>query len=97
MFSQLLFADIVIADVSIHNANVFYELGIRHALRDRKTILIKCAGFDETPFNILGYKYVSYDKDKPADSLTSLVKALEQTIQTNRKDSPVFNVLPGAQ
>src|SRR5687768_9164732 len=36
MFTQLLMADLVIADVSIHNANVFYELGIRHALRDKR-------------------------------------------------------------
>ncbi|MBD0286304.1 MAG: hypothetical protein ICV79_12900, partial [Flavisolibacter sp.] len=34
MFSLLLLADVVIADITIHNANVFYELGIRHALRD---------------------------------------------------------------
>ena len=33
MFRLLVVADLVIADVSIHNANVFYELGIRHALR----------------------------------------------------------------
>ena len=31
MFRLLVIADIVNADVSIHNANVFYELGIRHA------------------------------------------------------------------
>jgi hypothetical protein len=29
MFRLLVVADLVIADVSIHNANVFYELGIR--------------------------------------------------------------------
>ena len=34
MFQQLLVADIVVADISIHNANVFYELGIRHALAE---------------------------------------------------------------
>jgi hypothetical protein len=33
MFRLLVTADLVIADISIHNANVFYELGIRHALR----------------------------------------------------------------
>lgn len=33
MFQRLLTADLVIADLSIDNANVFYELGIRHALR----------------------------------------------------------------
>ena len=41
MFEQLLVADLVIADISIHNANAFYELGIRHALRDKRTFLIK--------------------------------------------------------
>ena len=44
MFEQLLTADLVIADISIHNANVFYELGIRHALRDKRTFLIKSKG-----------------------------------------------------
>jgi tetratricopeptide repeat protein len=94
MFSQLLLADIVIADITIYNANVFYELGIRHALRDKKTILIKSPGFDETPFDIIGYKYISYDKDKPCESLDALKKALLETINIERKDSPVFNVLP---
>jgi len=36
MFQQLLVADLVVADVSVHNANVFYELGIRHALQPRR-------------------------------------------------------------
>jgi hypothetical protein len=47
-----LLANIVIADITIHNANVFYELGIRHSLRDRKTILLKCRGM-MTPLLIL--------------------------------------------
>jgi hypothetical protein len=38
MFLELLGAQLVIADISIHNANVFYELGIRHALRPRATV-----------------------------------------------------------
>ena len=41
MFQQLLVADIVIADISIHNANVFYELGIRHALQPNRTFLLR--------------------------------------------------------
>src|SRR6476646_10501831 len=42
MFQRLLTAGLVIADLSIHNANVFYELGIRHSLRDRHTFLLRC-------------------------------------------------------
>jgi hypothetical protein len=41
MFLEIIDADLVIADVSIHSANVFYELGIRHALRSRSTVLIR--------------------------------------------------------
>jgi hypothetical protein len=94
MFSSLLLADLVIADITIHNANVFYELGIRHALRDQKTILIKCPGYDETPFDILGYKYVTYDRDEPGKALPTLIRTIKDTLEDNRKDSPVFNVLP---
>src|SRR5689334_6667733 len=42
MFELLLTADLVVADLSIHNANVFYELGIRHSLRDRHTFMLRC-------------------------------------------------------
>jgi hypothetical protein len=93
MFSFLLTAQMVIADISVHNANVFYELGIRHALRDRKTILLKCPGYDETPFDILGYRYISYDKDNLASSIDDLAEAINETQTSNRVDSPVFERL----
>ncbi len=94
MFSRLLMADIVIADISIHNANVFYELGIRHALRCKTTVIIKAKGFDETPFDILGYRYIDYEKDDPAAALDSLVEFLKDSPASVKKDSPVFNMLP---
>ena len=31
MFQLILEADLVVCDITVHNANVFYELGIRHA------------------------------------------------------------------
>ena len=40
MYEQLLTADVVIADLSTSNANAFYELGVRHALRPFTTITI---------------------------------------------------------
>jgi hypothetical protein len=94
MFSGLLLADIVIADITIHNANVFYELGIRHALRQKTTVLIKCAGFDETPFDIIGYKYIDYEKDNPGAALNILIQFLADSPISIKKDSPVFNMLP---
>jgi len=41
MFALIIEADVVICDFTVHNANVFYELGIRHALRKKRTVLIK--------------------------------------------------------
>src|SRR5438045_5529193 len=54
MFSLIVEADLVVCDITIHNANVFYELGIRHALRKKRTVLIKGSPTaDPTPFDIL--------------------------------------------
>jgi len=94
MFSLLLLADMVIADISIHNANVFYELGIRHALKNKTTVLIKCPGFDETPFDILGFRYVTYDKDDPSAAIPLLIKTIQDSMLSDRNDSPVFFAMP---
>ncbi len=94
MFSELLLADVVIADITIHNANVFYELGIRNALRDKTTVLINCPGYDITPFDIIGYRYVSYDRDHPEAALGELMAAIRESRDSTKRDSPVFNMLP---
>jgi len=60
MFRLLVTADLVIADVSIHNANVFYELGVRHGLRPRGTLLIRAA-VDDYPFDLQTDRFLLYD------------------------------------
>src|SRR5262245_46050434 len=96
MFQRLLTADLVIADVSIHNANVFYELGIRHALRGKRTFMVRSDG-DQFPFDLETDRYFSYDHANPAASLELLVKALQQTLDSEGDDSPVFKLLPNLQ
>src|SRR6188472_2988492 len=56
MFRELVTADVVIADLSIHNANVFYELGIRHAVREHGTLMLRCAA-DSFPFDLQTDRY----------------------------------------
>lgn len=94
MFERLLLADIVVADMSIHNANAFYELGVRHALRDKHTFLIRCKGMPEVPFDLKTDRYLEYDRDKPGDALERLVKGLQDTMNSPLRDSPVFQLLP---
>ena len=98
MFRRLLTADLVIADLSIHNANVFYELGIRHALRNYGTFMLRCDA-DQFPFDLQTDRYFVYDKTDPAASLATLITALQRTKDeiekdATAKDSPVFTSLP---
>jgi tetratricopeptide (TPR) repeat protein len=103
MFQLLLAADLVIADISIHNANVFYELGIRHAVRARQTYMIRAKGMkpreqrgpeDEVPFDLKTDRYLEYDAADPGASLALLVQGLKEMKGSNRVDSPVFRSLP---
>jgi hypothetical protein len=98
MFQRLLTADLVIADISIHNANVYYELGVRHALRGRHTFMIRARGAglktDEVPFDIKTDRYLTYDGVNPSASIDDLVEGLRQTINSEAHDSPVFQMLP---
>ena len=52
-------ADLVIADLTDRNPNVFYELGVRHALRD-STILV-AQDINDVPFDLRPYAVVVYD------------------------------------
>jgi tetratricopeptide (TPR) repeat protein len=56
-------ADLVIADLTELNANVFYELGIRHALRGRGTIMVHDDTVTELPFNIATYRVIKFTGD----------------------------------
>jgi len=50
-------ADVVIADISTMNVNAIYELGARHALKPRSTILL-CAKDKERDFKFFDITYV---------------------------------------
>jgi len=95
MFKLILEADLVIADVTIHNANVFYELGIRHALRKKHTVMIRGEGLeDATPFDLLTDRYIPYPANSPADALESLTRTLKASLSSDREtDSPVFAMM----
>jgi hypothetical protein len=94
MFQRLLTADLVIADLSIHNANVFYELGIRHSLREKRTFMVKSAG-DSYPFDLQTDRYFTYDRDDPKKSLPDLIKALKHTLASTDQDSTLIALWNG--
>jgi hypothetical protein len=96
MFALILEADLVVCDVTIHNANVFYELGIRHSLRKKRTLLIRGEPTsDAPPFDILTDRFLSYPLKDPASKRGELEAMLTASLQSDRPtDSPVFLMLP---
>lgn len=94
MFRMIVASDLVIADVSIHNANAFYELGIRHALRPGHTFMLRCRTDHAYPFDLQTDRYFLYDASNPAASVDKLVEALRSTLASIEHDSPVFALLP---
>lgn len=51
MFARLLLSEFVVADLTLANANVFYELGIRHAAKPFTTVPI-FANTSALPFDV---------------------------------------------
>ena len=104
MFQELLLADLVIADLSIDNANVFYELGVRHALRKRGLIHIQ-SGRGYMPFDIFNVRTLPYHCDEHGQSdpqyreqdKNAIAKMARATWKSdhNRIHSPIFNLLDG--
>lgn len=97
MFRLLVTADLVVADVSIYNANAFYELGIRHALRHQHTFLIRAKSTqDNYPFDLQTDRYFTYDTANLGGGVDALAKALRSSLAADSKftDSPVFQLLP---
>jgi hypothetical protein len=101
MYERLLLAEIVIADLTFANANVFYELGIRHAARPHATILIFASigtlPFDVAPIRSLPYAVKKGGKlgETAAQELReALVQKLERAKESQDLDSPLFELLP---
>ncbi len=94
MFRDLLDSDVVIVDITGRNPNVFMELGIRYALRNKITIMIAQEG-TVIPFDIQGYRYISYSRYKPDDARRTIAQFIREGFQDERySDSVVFNVFP---
>lgn len=75
--ARIIHADIVVADVTYPNPNVFYELGLRHASRSG-TIIIKDRSGPRVPFDIAHLRYIEYDNTIPG--LRELAAKLKEYI-----------------
>ena len=94
---QHIFEDrVAIVDTSTLNANVFYELGVRHALRKGVTVLIQREG-TPSPFNIAGLKSIPYTTNPQgvADAIDDIAKSISHALKNaSHVDSLVYDVIP---
>lgn len=60
MIKRLVFADLVVADISLPNPNVYYEAGLRHAARETGCILT-AASWAKPAFDLAQVRHVRFD------------------------------------
>ena len=83
MFERLILSDYAVVDLTTADANVFYELGVRHAVRPYSTVLVSAEPgrlpFDLAPDRVLPY---TLDADgAPADSVLGSVLSQIEMLQ----------------
>lgn len=96
IISDLHNSDIIIADLTDQNPNVFYELGVRNGLKDG-TIILTQNRKDASIFDITNYASHVYDwkSEKGKKSMTSKIRELLQDFIDNpdAPDNPVSDFL----
>jgi hypothetical protein len=98
MFRDLRDRGVVLADLSLDNPNVFYELGIRHVMSRSGTVLI-CRKGSVLPFDVKLSRVIFYDFDGTSldwEEVERVVGVLKVALTQARKgqpDSPVHALL----
>ena len=103
MFERLLLAEITVVDVTMDNANVFYELGVRHTARASSTIIV-CSSDRTLPFDIAMIRAVPYVLENgtlEGENAATFAQSLKERVQemlselTADADSPLFKLIAG--
>jgi MAP3K TRAFs-binding domain len=98
MFERLILCEYAVADLTSANANVFYELGVRHALRPFTTVLLFAHGgrlaFDVAPLRAVPYQLAPDGRPTDVESARTVLR--DRLIQAQgAPDSPVFQLVEG--
>jgi tetratricopeptide (TPR) repeat protein len=98
MFERLMLCHYAVADITGANPNVFYELGIRHALRPRSTVILFREG-TVLPFDIALVRGISYKTDgsgEPVEAeptIAAIAAQLKEARSNPHDDSPIFQLI----
>ena len=98
MFERLMLCHYAVADVTGANPNVFYELGIRHALRPASTVVLFVEG-TVIPFDVALVRGIPYrtdgagEPDEPQAPMQAITQHLRAARENPHSDSPLFQLL----
>jgi tetratricopeptide (TPR) repeat protein len=100
MFERLLLCQYAVADLTLANANVFYELGIRHAVRPFSTLLVYSPGAQRLPFDVAPLRAMPYAVDaaghvRDADDVREGIRTRLENARDSATDSPLITLLEG--
>jgi hypothetical protein len=94
MFRALRESRVVLADLSLNNPNVLYEVGIRHTLCAGGTVLM-CRAGSELPFDLNFARVIFYRFDgesfdfEEADRLVKQLRLALMKAAQGQRDSPL--------
>jgi len=95
MYERLLLCEFAVADLTTANANVYYELGVRHAVRPASTILVFAdmtrLPFDVAPLRGMPYKLDAAGEPDDVEAISTRLKAAREVLT----DSPLFELVDG--
>jgi len=95
MFKGIFDADAAVVDITSLNPNVFYELGVRHALHKYVTLVIRKNSDQPIPFNIRGLNITGYDIGTD-DQLEATRKQIRLLIQTGLDSQNIDSIVHDA-
>ena len=81
----------VIVDLSEKNPNVFYELGLSHALKDNSNVILIAQNIEDVPFDIRHLRIILYDMG----DMFSLVERVRKQIDANKHGFDIKLALKG--
>jgi len=98
MIQRLTLADLVVADLSLPNPNVYYEVGVRHAAKRIGCVLV-AADWARPMFDLAQFRQLRYplvDGQIGAEASRAATAALAGgLVELATGSSPVFQAVPG--
>ena len=87
-------AKVLLAELTGRNPNVFYELGVAHALK--KPVVLVSADEQDVPFDVKHIRVITYDKHEPFWGDNLITKVAENIVSALSNPAEAILAVPAA-